>query len=110
KITSKLENTVLSISLNSNLIAVEWECFGDGESKKETFKRALNRYKCEFRISGNTVYLESQIRRDTQHQYRHRLNASNIIQEIDANEMWTYAKGYGDYGDGEGGEDRKSVV
>src|SRR5699024_7296036 len=26
-------------------------------------------------------------------------------QEIDASEMWTYAKGYGDYGDGEGGED-----
>src|SRR5699024_2287240 len=30
---------------------------------------------------------------------------SNIVQEVDANEMWTYAKGYGDYGDGGGGED-----
>src|SRR5699024_3519456 len=52
-----------------------------------------------------TVYLETLIGNDTNHQYRHRLNASNIIQEIDASEMWTYAKGYGNYGDGEGGED-----
>src|SRR5699024_6250276 len=58
-------------------------------------------YKCEFHIVGRTVYLESQIGRDTQFMYRHRLNASNIEQEIDANEMWTYAKGYGDYEDGE---------
>ena len=103
--TRIFKDTGFTFVLNGNFSAVEWEGFGDGESKLETFKRALNRYKCEFRISGNTVYLESQIGRDTQHQYRHRLNASNIIQEIDANEMWTYAKGYGDYGDGEGGED-----
>src|SRR5690606_40164277 len=41
--------------------------------------------------------------RSTQFQYRHRLNASNIIQEIDASELWTFARGYGDYEDG--GED-----
>src|SRR5690606_3236708 len=38
--------------------------------------------------------------RSTQFQYRHRLNASNIIQEIDASELWTFARGYGDYEDG----------
>lgn len=105
--TRIFKDTGFTFVLNGNFSAVEWEGFGDGESKLETFKRALNRYKCEFRISGNTVYLESQIGRDTQHQYRHRLNASNIIQEIDANEMWTYAKGYGDYGDGEDWENAK---
>ena len=82
--------------------AVEWEGFGAGESRLETFKRALNRYKMEFRIEGNIVYLEHQIGRDTQFQYRYRLNASNIVKEIDAGEFWTYARGYGDY---EGGED-----
>lgn len=99
------KDTGFTYVLVDSFSAVEWEGFGEGETKLETFKRALERYKCEFRIRGNTVYLESQIGRDTQFQYRHRLNASNIVQEIDANEMWTYAKGYGDYGDGEGGED-----
>lgn len=91
--------------LNGEFSAVQWEGLGEGETRLESFKRGLERYKCEFRIVGRTVYLENQIGRDTQFQYRHRLNASNIVQEIDANEMWTYAKGYGDYGDGEGGED-----
>src|SRR5699024_11134191 len=91
--------------LNGSFESLSWEGLGEGETKLETFKRALERYKCEFRIVGNIVYLEHQIGNDTNHQYRHRLNASNIVQEVDANELWTYAKGYGDYGDGEGGED-----
>lgn len=37
------------------------------------------------------------------------MNASNIVQEIDANEMWTYAKGYDDYGDGTGEEDYRKA-
>ena len=98
-------DTGFSFTLNGQFDAVQWEGFGDGETRLETFKRALERYKCEFRIVGNIVYLEHQIGNDTNHQYRHRLNASNIVQEVDANELWTYAKGYGDYGDGEGGED-----
>src|SRR5699024_798302 len=48
---------------------------------------------------------EKQIGRDTQFQYRHRLNSTNIEEEIDAAEMWTYAKGYGDYGSEEGSDD-----
>src|SRR5699024_8577288 len=98
-------DTGFSFTLNGSFDAVQLEGFGDGETRPETFKRALERYKCEFRIVGNIVYLEHQIGNDTNHQYRHRLNASNIVQEVDANEMWTYAKGYGDYGDGGGGED-----
>src|SRR5699024_267737 len=103
--TRIFDDTSFSFTLNGSFDAVQWEGFGDGETKLETFKRALERYKCEFRIVGNIVYLEHQIGNDTNHQYRHRLNASNIVQEVDANEMWTYAKGYGDYGDGGGGED-----
>lgn len=99
------EDTGFTFVLGGSFSAVQWEGFGDGETKLESFKRALERYKCEFRIVGNIVYLEHQIGNDTQHMYRHKLNASNIVQEIDANDMWTYAKGFGDYGDGEGGED-----
>ena len=103
--TRIFEDTGFTFVIGGTFAAVEWEGFGDGETKLETFKRALERYKCEFRIVGNIVYLEHQIGNDTNHQYRHKLNASNIVQEVDANELWTYAKGYGDYGDGEGGED-----
>ena len=99
------EKTGFGFVLSDSFDAVNWEGFGEGESKLETFKRAIERYKAEFRIVGNTVYLERQIGVDKQFQYRYKLNADNIVQEIDANEMWTYAKGYGDYGDGEGGED-----
>src|SRR5699024_4798556 len=90
-------DTEFNFVLVGSFLAVEWEGFGDGEQKISTFKRCLERYKCEFRLSGNTVYLEKQVGRDTSIQYRHKLNASNIVQEIDANEMWTYARGYGDY-------------
>lgn len=84
--------------------AVEWEGFGAGESKLETFSRALERYKAEFRIVGNVVYLESKIGRDTQFMYRHGLNASNISVQTDAKEMWTTVRGYGNYEDGEENE------
>lgn len=97
------EDTGFDFILADSFPAVQWEGFGGGESRLETFKRALERYGAEFRIQGNIVYLHKQIGRDTQFQYRHRLNASNIIQEIDASELWTFARGYGDYEDG--GED-----
>ena len=103
--TRIFEDTGFTFVLVDSFAAVDWEGFGDGETKLESFKRALERYKCEFEITGNTVYLRRQIGRDTNIMYRHKLNASNIVQEIDANELWTFARGYGDYGDGEGGED-----
>jgi len=95
------EDTNFTFSLVDSFDAVNWEGFGAGESKLETFKRCLERYKAEFKIVGNIVYLYKQVGRDTQFQYRYRLNASDIVQEVDANDMWTYAKGYADYDDGE---------
>lgn len=92
------EDTPFNYILVGNFAAVEWEGFGAGEPRLETFKRALERYKAEFRIVGNTVYIEELIGRDTQFMYRHRLNASNIVVETDATGYWTYAKGYGDFG------------
>lgn len=92
------DDTGFTFVLVDSFDAVQWQGFGNHETKLESFKRALERYKAEFRIVGNIVYLEKQIGNDTQHMYRHRLNASNIVQDVDATNLWTYAKGYGDYG------------
>lgn len=101
------EGTGFDFVLVDFFYAVDWEGFGSGESKLETFKRAINRYKAEFRIVGKTVFLESRVGRDTSIMYRHRLNASDIVQEIDAGERWTYAMGYGNYEDTSGDTDNK---
>src|SRR5690625_5305462 len=42
------EDTGFGFILNGSFSAVDWEGFGDGESKLETFKRAIQRYRCEF--------------------------------------------------------------
>src|SRR5690625_7622307 len=86
------EDSGFNFVLVDSFAAVQWEGLGGGETRLEMFKRGLNRYKAEFRIVGNTVYLEKQIGRDTQFMYRYRLNASNIVQETDATEFYTYAK------------------
>jgi hypothetical protein len=98
-----------NVVLNGTFEAIQWEGFGQGDTRLEMFKRALNRYRAEFYVSGNTIYIENLIGRDTQFQYRYKLNASNIVQENDASAYWTYAKGYGDYGDGGGGDDWKDA-
>lgn len=99
------DDTEYNYVLNGTFTAQQWEGAGEGATRLEMFKNGLNRYKGEFRIVGNIIYIENMIGVDSQFRYEHRLNASNIVQEIDANDMYTYARGYGDYGDGEGGED-----
>lgn len=112
------KDTKFDFTLADTFEATGWEGFGKGgeETKLETFKRALDRYKAEFRIAGDMIYLEKQIGRDTQFQYRHRLNSTNIEQEIDAEGMITFIRGYADYddestedteGDGENWENAK---
>ncbi|MFD2658634.1 phage tail protein [Gracilibacillus thailandensis] len=91
-------NYVLVDSFN----AQSWQGLGGGATKMEVFQDGLNRYGCEFRRSGNTIYLESQVGRDTSFMYRYKLNASNISQENDASAYYTYAKGYGDYAEEDG--------
>lgn len=93
------DETGYDFVLVDSFSAIQWEGFGAGETRLELFKNALNRYGAEFRIHGNTIYLEKLIGRDTQFQYRHRLNTSNIVKEVDATNFYTYAKGYGDYED-----------
>lgn len=97
------KDTNFDFVLADQFEASSWEGFGD-DNKLELFKKALEKYEAEFRIAGNVIYLEAQIGRDTQFQYRHRLNSTNIEQEIDAEEIATVAKGFGDYGS-EGDDD-----
>lgn len=89
--------------------SVVWEGFGEGATRLELFKNAINRYNAEFYITGNTVYLDNLIGRDTQFMYRYKLNASDIVQENDGTEYWTYAKGYGNFSDADGWEKAKLV-
>lgn len=86
--------------LNGDFGAIEWEGFGNGNTRLKMFQDWLNRYNAEFEPPvGNTIYIYNQVGEDLNVMYRHRLNASNIIQEVDATSLWTYAKGYGDYGE-----------
>lgn len=93
-------DTPYSFSLVDSFTAVQWEGFGNGKSKLEQFKDCLNRYGAEFTIVGNEVRLQKQIGRDTEFIYHYKLNASNISKEVDAEELWTYARGFGDYEEG----------
>ncbi|SCA96750.1 Phage minor structural protein, N-region [Bacillus mycoides] len=88
--------------LNGSYNSLQWEGFGGGSTRLEMFKDALNRYGAEFRVLGKVVTIEQRIGSDLNVMYRHRLNASNIVQETDASGFWTYAKGYGDYTDEDG--------
>jgi hypothetical protein len=83
--------------LNGHFEAIQWEAAGKGETKLKLFKDGIDRYEAEFNLIGTTVYLEEQIGRDTNFMYRHKLNASNIVQEIDGSEFYTYVKGFGNY-------------
>ena len=76
---------------------IEIEGFGDGDTCLSMFQTVLNRIDAEFTFTGQVVTIQEKIGIDSQVMYRHRLNASNIVQEIDAQAYYTYAKGFGDF-------------
>ena len=82
--------------LLDNVYASEFENLGKGEDLLSIFQKGLERYKLEFEVIGNQIYLKKQIGRDVQFQLRYKLNANNVVQEIDATNLWTYARGFGD--------------
>ncbi|WP_198143491.1 phage tail protein, partial [Staphylococcus haemolyticus] len=59
----------------------------------------IERYGYEFKIVNNVVYLYTMIGNDTNFEYRYKINASNIVRETSAEEMYTYVEGYADYDD-----------
>src|SRR5699024_5843776 len=52
------DDTPFDFVLVDQFNAVAWEGFGAGETRLETFNRALERYEAEFEIVGNTIYLK----------------------------------------------------
>ncbi|WP_144508242.1 phage tail protein [Bacillus thuringiensis] len=95
--------------LNGSYNSLQWQGFGGGSTRLEMFKDALNRYGAEFKVLGKVVTIEPQIGVDLNVMYRHRLNASNIVQEVDASGFWTYAKGYGDFTEEDGWQGAKLI-
>ncbi|PTJ54177.1 phage tail protein [Mammaliicoccus sciuri] len=81
--------------------SIEIEGLGDGETKLESFKRLIERFKAEFYISGTTFYLDSYIGRDVGFEYRYKLNASNVQEETDGTSTYTFVRGFGDYEESE---------
>lgn len=62
------------------------------------------------KIVGNVFYFYAQIGNDTNFEYRHKINASEIEQSSDASELYTYARGYGDYEDEDTSDNKSEVV
>ena len=98
------EGTPFDYVLVDSFNAVDWQNFGGGETKLKSFTRAIDRIGAEFEIVGNTVFIRKLIGRDTSIQYRYKLNASNIKQEIDGTKQITGIIGYADFEAEEGSE------
>ena len=84
-----------------------FEGIGEGETKLEIFKTFIDRYGYEMKIVDKVVYLYNQIGNDANFEYRHKVNTQDISKEVDASEMYTYMRGYGDYK--EGGEEESTT-
>lgn len=93
--------TGYSFELLSSFNAIQIEGFGDGDTNLECFKRLLDRFGAEFYISGKTFYIDKYIGRDTNFEYRYKLNASDVSEETDGASTFTYVKGFGDYEENE---------
>lgn len=85
-----------------------FEGIGEGETKLEIFKAFIDRYGYEMKIVDKVVYLYNQIGNDANFEYRHKVNTQDIEKEVDASEMYTYMRGYGDYRE-EGGEEETTT-
>ncbi|OFQ11073.1 hypothetical protein HMPREF2953_03760 [Staphylococcus sp. HMSC072E01] len=82
-----------------------FEGIGEGETKLEIFKTFIDRYGYEMKIVDKVVYLYNQIGSDANFEYRHKVNTQDIEKEVDASEMYTYMRGYGDYREEDGEEE-----
>lgn len=93
------DDTPFTYSTVESAPSNRFEGIGEGETRLEIFKTFIERYGYEFLIVGNVVYLYNQIGNDANFEYRYKVNAQDISKEVDASEMWTHAKGFGNYSD-----------
>ena len=103
------EGTPYNFVIGGTFSAIDWENFGGGETKLKSLERLLKRSGAEIKIVGNNVHFRNLIGEDTNIMYAHRLNASDIVLNVDATEYFTYARGFGDYSDEDGVENAKLI-
>ena len=84
--------------------SASFEGVGEGATRLEIFKTFIERYEYEFKLVDKVCYLHNQIGNDANFEYRHKVNTQDIEKEVDASEMYTYMRGYGDYRE-DGGEE-----
>ncbi|MGX6993934.1 hypothetical protein CBF34_07025 [Vagococcus penaei] len=98
-----LEAIFEPIEYTYNLIGswnkIEVQGYGDGETCLAMFQKVLKRINAEFTFIGNVVTVRDRIGTDRDVMYRRRLNASNIIHEVDGQQFYTFMRGYGDFED-----------
>ena len=88
--------------------SASFEGVGEGATRLEIFKTFIERYEYEFKLVDKVCYLHNQIGNDANFEYRHKVNTQDIEKEVDASEMYTYMRGYGDYRE-EGGEEETTT-
>lgn len=92
-------NSGYSYTLVNSRAATTWDGFGNGQSRLDLFKQAIDKYSLEFYIQGKTIYLVDYVGSDTNFLYKYKLNASNVSKSIDATSYFTHIKGFGNYKD-----------
>ncbi|ARQ07279.1 Prophage endopeptidase tail [Macrococcoides canis] len=92
-------NSGYSYTLVNSRAATTWDGFGNGQSRLDLFKQAIDKYSLEFYIQGKTIYLVDAVGSDTNFLYKYKLNASNVSKSIDATSYFTHIKGFGNYKD-----------
>ena len=97
-------NTPFTYVIVDNAPSASFEGIGEGATRLEIFKTFIERYEYEFKLVDKVCYLHNQIGNDANFEYRHKVNTQDIEKEVDASEMYTYMRGYGDYRE-DGGEE-----
>ncbi|MDK9861653.1 phage tail spike protein [Staphylococcus equorum] len=92
-------DTPFTYSIVESAPSNSFEGIGEGETRLEIFKTFIDRFGYEFNIVGNVVYLQNRLGNDANFEYRYKVNTQDITKEVDASEMWTHAKGFGNYSD-----------
>lgn len=74
--------------------SVEVENFGS-DSCKNLLTSFKDRFECELLVQENKVYAAKFFGRQTEEILKHRFNISDIIEEMDTSEFFTYIRGWG---------------
>ncbi len=104
------EPTGYTFRMLNNWENIKVEGFGEGDTCLNLLKYVLERIGAEFYFVDKSFTILEKMGTETDIMYRYRLNASNIVRDVDAQEYYTYARGYGDYrNDDKGWENAKLI-